>query len=204
LEAWIERNLTKLRAIEDHEDLLRFLWPVVADGVGNNIFKKCDKPELLIDAAIFWLNGSPFHEIFEYLRTRGAKLTARTQRREIKIDHVVDVCENAFAFDGALAIGAVSDLVAARSDEENDALVQRLNKLHKRFKYGLPFSSSIALYECGFADRIIARDLSSVIGVIPTTRSRVVGLLRENEQEARTILGDYPNYFEVVFANLLA
>ncbi|HFG2037469.1 hypothetical protein [Vibrio cholerae] len=33
-----------------------------------------------------------------------------TRRREFKIEHIVDECEGAFAYDGALLIGAVCEL----------------------------------------------------------------------------------------------
>lgn len=204
LEAWIESHLIELKAIEGHEALLRFLWPLVAEGIGNSTFKKCDKPELLIEVAISWLTGVSFHQLFEYLRRNDVKVIAGKQRRELKIEHVVDMCENAFAYDGALRIGAVADLLAARDDEECEGLVQSLNELHKRFKYGLPFSSAIALYECGFADRVIANDLSAVIGVAPKTRSRTIQLLKENEAAAQISLSAYPDYFGVVLGGLLA
>jgi POLQ-like helicase len=204
LEAWIEGHIADLAAMEGHDALLKFLWPVIADGIGNGTFRKCDKPDILLDVAISWISGAPFYELLKYLHSKNVKIVAGKQRRELKIEHVVEICESAFAYDGALTIGAVADLIAARSNEESASLVQTLNDLHKRFKYGLSASSAIAVYECGFADRIIAPDLSSVIGVAPKTRSRAVGLLRENEQSVRVVLDKYPDYFGAVLDALLA
>jgi len=86
LEAWIENQLVDLQAIEDHEILLRLLWPVVSGGIHDGTFRKCEKPELLVDLAISWLRGTPFHDIFEYLRANDVKLAAGTQRRELKMN----------------------------------------------------------------------------------------------------------------------
>jgi POLQ-like helicase len=203
LEAWIDSHINTLAEIEEHETLLRHLWPVIADGIGNGTFRKCERPELLLEVAIGWLKGVPFHELFAYLRANDVRITAGKQRRELTIEHVVEICESAFSYDGALLIGAVSDLLTSRS-EEKEVLVQSLNELHKRFKYGLPASSAIALYECGFADRAIASDLSIVIGVAPKTRSSAIGLLRENENVIRGVLRKYPDYFGSVLSALVA
>lgn len=204
LETWIEGHIADLAAIDEHDALLKVLWPVIADGIGNSTFRKVDKRELLLCVAISWLKGAPFYELFAYLRSNDVKIMAGKQRRELKIEHVVEICENAFAYDGALLIGAVADLISAHAADEDQSLVQSLNDLHKRFKYGLPASSAIAIYECGFADRIIAAELSSVIGAAPKTRSRAVSLLRANEQSARAVLEKYPEYFETVLSTLVA
>lgn len=206
LEAWIEAHLDALQEADSHEDLLRLLWPVIADGIGNSTFRKLEKPELLAQVAISWLSGKPYSDLFSFLLKNGVKIKAGKQRRGLKIDHVVDLCENAFGYDGALRIGAVADLLASRStdDEDYDAAVQSLNELHKRFKYGLPFSSAVSLYECGFADRVIAIHLSSVIDADPVTRGRAIQLLREDENKVRATLRTYPKYFQTVLAGLLA
>ena len=203
LEQWVSDNLAALQALPDHERLLRFLWPKLSQGINNSTFKKCEKPELLIEVAIAWISGEPFFQLFDYLRGQDVMLKAGTQRRELKIDHVVDICENAFAYDGALRIGAIADLLSSRADGECEELVAMLNQLHKRFKYGLPFSSAVGLYEYGFADRCVASHLSALIGPAPRTRSRTLELLREMEGRVRTALGAYPGYFETIFENLV-
>jgi len=204
LEAWLGENLKNLKASSDHASLLKVLWPVISNSIGNTTFRKCDKLEMLFDVAMLWISGVSFFQIFEYLESGKVKLIAGTQRRELKIDHVVDICENAFAYDGALTIGAIADLVASRADEADEELVQRMNELHRRFKYGLPPSSAIPLYECGFADRVVAGALSNVIGVEPSNRSRTIRTLREKEVVIRVALKAYPSYFDAVLTGLLA
>ncbi len=47
--------------------------------------------------------------------------------------------------------------------EDNGSIITNLQELQKRMKYGLPSASSIALYELGFSDRVIALEIDSII-----------------------------------------
>lgn len=58
-----------------------------------------------------------------------------TRRREFKIDHVVDVCEGALAYDGALVIGAVSEFIETLDKDGTGDLINRLQLFQKRLKY---------------------------------------------------------------------
>lgn len=205
LEEWVAKHGDALSSIESHEDLLRHLWPMIVGGIDNKTFQKIDKPEALMGVALSWVAGTPFGEIFNVLKNEGVQLYhGKTRRKALTVEHVVDLCEGAFGYDGALRIGAIADLLASQegNDDKRQALVEHLGKLHKRFKYGLPQTSAVALYECGFADRVVAQRLSSLMEDTPLTRESVILYLREQQQAVEGVLDEYPKYFRTCLAGL--
>jgi POLQ-like helicase len=179
---------------------------MIADGIENRNFQKIDKPEAMVEAALRWIAGASFGTIFNELNRRDVKILWGTKRRKLTVEHIIDICEGAFGYDGALRIGAVADLLSSHEDDDDErlALVERLGELHKRFKYGLPQTSAVALYECGFADRVVAQHLSNIVDNAPITRTAAISRLTEQRQTAEKILNEYPKYFQTCLAGLIA
>ena len=205
LEKWVIEQFETLKQNESHENLLQILWPVISEGIENNTFQKIDKPEAILEAALWWINGASFEVILSKLNQKDAKIIRGTQKRKLTVEQIVDLCEGAFGYDGALRIGAIADLLASHDtdDEEGQVLVENLGELHKRFKYGLPNTSAIALYECGFADRVVAQSLSNIVGGSLLTRSATILRLTEQQQAVSQILEGYPKYFQTCLTGLL-
>jgi POLQ-like helicase len=206
LETWAAENVDALTQTEAQEDLLRILWPVVAEGIENSTFRRIDTPETMLEAAQSWISGTSFGTILEELAIGGVRLLWGERRRNLTVEHVVEICEGAFGYDAALRIGAIADLLAAQSsaDDERQALIHRLGELHKRLKYGLPRSSAVAFYECGFSDRVVAQHLANIVGRLPITRSGAIERLRESQLAAWTSLAAYPKYFQTRLEGLVA
>ena len=122
-----------------------------------------------------------------------------TQRREFKIDHVVEVCEGVLAYDGALVVSAVCELVQDDTGEQ----VNRLKLFQKRLKYGLPSETTIALYELGFSDRVIVQDLVASLNLAATQKKDIVKVLKQNREEANLAVEKYPRYFQERMKELL-
>lgn len=205
LEQWVSDNGDILKKIESHEGLLQILWPLIAKGIENNTFQKVDKPEEMIGVALSWIAGTSFVNILNELSQKNVKILWGTKRRELTVEHIVDICESAFGYDGALLVGAITDLLGSQDsdDDERQALVQRLSELHKRLKYGLPQTSAVALYECGFSDRSVAQHLSIITGNAPITRSVVISTLKGQQHAAEKFLEHYPKYFRTCLARLI-
>ncbi len=205
LEKWVAEQFEILKQSDSHENLLKILWPVISEGIENNTFQKIDKPEAILEAASWWINGASFDVILSDLNQKDVKIIWGTKKRKLTVEHIVDLCEGAFGYDGALQIGAIADLLASydTDDEKAQTIVEHLGQLHKRFKYGLPNTSAIALYECGFADRVVAQKLSDIIGDAPLTRSAAILQLTEQQQAVSQILEGYPKYFQTCLTGLL-
>jgi len=108
-------------------------------------------------------SGRPFYELLSLLNDAGARFGIGRNARYPTIEYVVDICENALAYDGMLVIGAVTELYTF-GHPDDDATSDMLRNLQKRLKYGLPSSLPVMLYELGFSDRVIAIELSEVLG----------------------------------------
>jgi POLQ-like helicase len=199
IEEWVQSNADSLLSIVDETEVLDLIWPLLIRHINRGIFTKFDKQEVLKEIAHGWLRGKPFSEFLKVIHTRKAKMMWGTQRREFKIDHVVEVCEGVLAYDGALVVSAVCELVQDDTGEQ----VNRLKLFQKRLKYGLPSETTIALYELGFSDRVIVQDLVASLNLAATQKKDIVKELKQNREEANLAVEKYPRYFQERMKELL-
>ena len=171
------------------------LWPFLFDKIENKTFKKCDSPEVLKILAFKWINGCPFYELLELFVAEDARIVAGTRKRKFKIDHIIDICENALSYNGTLIIGAITEVIGLIQDEESVDLIKNLQALQKMLKYGLPTLLDIILYEMGFSDRVIAMELSSAVDGSRTHRNAVVRRIKKNIDTVSELLNKYPSYY---------
>jgi len=203
IESWVNQHVEEIIACDEHEELLIAIWSLLAENISNNTFRKCDQPELLRDIALEWVRGKTYHELLQMMVDSDARIKAGQQRRHLNIEHVVDICENGFAYDGTLILGAITEVIQLIKPEDNEKITTMLTGLQKKLKYGLPTSLSISICELGFADRVIALDLSSFLGDISVDRRTITRAIRRDEQNVRDLLDKYPAYFMERLNNLL-
>lgn len=118
-----------------------------------------------------------------------------SRRREFKIDHLVEVCEGALAYDGTLLVGALCEFIKILDSEGTDDLISRLQLFQKRLKYGLPTETTITLYELGFSDRVITQDLTRSLNLSVSQKKDVINALKQNQDAAIAVIEKYPSYF---------
>ena len=126
-----------------------------------------------------------------------------TRRRKFKIDHVVDVCEGTLAYDGALVVGAVCEFIETLEQDSTGDLINRLQLLQKRLKYGLPTETTIALYELGFSDRVISQDLAESLDLAVTQKKDLVKMLKRDRTGSMSVMEKYPVHFQDRMNSLL-
>jgi hypothetical protein len=171
--------------------------------IGNGVFKKFDKPDVLKEIAHGWIDGKPFSDLLNIIRKRKAKMIWGSRRREFKVDHVVEVCEGALAYDGALLVGALCEFIETLEQEGTGDLISRLQLFQKRLKYGLPTETTIVIYELGFSDRVIAQDLATTLNLSVTQKKDVIKALKQNRDAAIAVIEKYPTYFQERMNELL-
>lgn len=199
IEEWVQSNADSLLSIVDETEVLDLIWPLLIRHINSGIFTKFDKQEALKEIAHGWICGKPFSEFLKIIHTREAKMICGTQRRELKIDHVVEVCEGVLAYDGTLVVSAVCEFVQDDTGEQ----VNRLQLFQKRLKYGLPSETTIALYELGFSDRVIVQDLVASLNLAATQKKDIVKELKQNRDDANVAIEKYPRYFQERMKELL-
>lgn len=203
IEEWVSQNIEELVSCGSHEDLLSVLWSLFEKYIKHSFFERCTPSDALKEISESWILGKPFHSLFTNLQRLDAKLIYGDKQRNIKIEHVVDFCENALSYEGTLILGAVTEVIELIPLADHELLIRNLQELQKKFKYGLSSASEIALYEIGFADRVISSELSSIIGIVPLRRQELLQLIAQKEQPIREALDKYPTYFSEKLNDLL-
>ncbi|MBY0148723.1 DEAD/DEAH box helicase [Neobacillus niacini] len=204
IENWCNLKLEEIKNCDSMEKLLYLLWPLLSNKIDNSTFNKCDKPDVLMEIALKWINGRPYVDLLKVLIENDVRIKTKKQRRKFKIEQVVEICESAFAYECMLLVGAVAEVTKSILGEENEVTF-KLNQLQKQIKYGLPNKLTIMLYELGFADRVISLDLSLSLEKYIKPRSKLVlkRLIRREREEITDKLKKYPSYFTHVLYNIL-
>ena len=196
---WLNKNLDKFQSLSDEADILNILWPLLVEHVHNRAFRNCDKPELLGELATRWIAGQPFHELHRFLVDAGARRIAKSKRFQYDVEDVVDICENGFAYDGMLLIGAVIEFLQGMNIDGIENLVRMMRSFQKQLKYGLSNQVAITLFELGFSDRIVSTDLGSVFVDVQPDKEHVILALRSYREQVFERLNRYPAYFSEVY-----
>jgi len=163
IDNWVNQHIEELVACDEQDELFTTVWPILIENIQNSTFRKCDKPEVLYDIALGWIHGQTYDELFRIASGADLRIIARTQRRRIKLDSIIDICDNGLSYDGTLVIGAIAEIIELLRPEDSGETIVKLLELQKRLKYGLPDSVNIALFELGFTDRVVSMDLSSIL-----------------------------------------
>ena len=121
---------------------------------------------------------------------------------------VVDLCEQGFGFELTLLLAAVTEALTAKLAEnevEKNRLVDLMNLLQKRLKYGLPTQSTIAFYEVGFAERVVAQAVDVAIGSQQATSTAIARmLLKQSTAEVSPVIEQFPAYFQSLYLSMVA
>jgi len=189
IEQWITENFDKLVVCGEDEEFVELLWPLFCHFIDNPSFKGCSSEDALKQLVLQWLLGTPFYTLLEQLED--SKIGSRIPT----IEHVVDICENAVGFQGALVLGAISQFLEFSTAEGHSEVVECLNGFQKRMKYGLPTALEVVIFELGFVDRPLALELGKMIPGAKLQKYRVKKALLANDQSVRIELRKYPEYF---------
>jgi POLQ-like helicase len=195
IEGWVQSNVDSLLSIVVETEALDLAWPLLTRHIKGGVFTKFDKPEVLKEIAHGWINGKPYSDLLKIILMRKAKMIWGTGRREFKINHVVDVCEGSLAYEGALVLGAMTEFIETLEKDGTEDLINHMQLFQKRLKYGLPTETTIALYELGFSDRVIAQDLAVSLNLVATQKMVLVNELKNNRDVANAVIEKYPSYF---------
>jgi len=205
IEKWLRENIHNIDREGNSDELLATLWPIVRQKISNSSFSKCDTPEVLVDLAKGWIGGEPFCQLLEIVQQADARIIWGTRRRDYKVKHIVDICENAFGYEGTLVVGAIVEMLNLVQTDNGEGLIERLQELQRQLRYGLASAKSITLYEMGFSDRVVAAELSYILNnnTVPY-RDAIASDLRDKEGRVREVLDKYPAYFSARFDALKA
>ena len=104
---------------------------------------------------------------------------------------------------GHLLVSALCEFIEMLDREGTCDLINRLQLFQKRLKYGLPTEPTIALYELGISDRVIAQDLATSLNLTATQKKELVKALKKDRGRAKEVMEKYPSYFQKRMNELL-
>ncbi|HCG7257101.1 TPA: DEAD/DEAH box helicase [Vibrio parahaemolyticus] len=204
IEGWVQDNADELLDAQNGDEALDLVWPLITGHVHNKAFNKFDKKEVLKEITKKWISGTSFHQLFRIADNNKCKLGKGKRPRKIKIENIIDICEGGLAYDGALLVSALCEFVEMLDREGTGDPINRLQLFQKRLKYGLPTETTIAIYEIGFSDRVIAQDLAVSLNLAVTQKKDLVKALKKDQAGARAVMEKYPSYFQESMNKILS
>lgn len=203
IEVWVQDNADELLAAQNGDQVLDLAWSLITRHAHNKAFNKFDKKNVLKEITKKWISGTPFHELYRIADTNKCKLGKGKRPIKVKIETIIDICEGGLAYDGALLVSALCEFVGMLDREGTGDPINRLQLFQKRLKYGLPTEITIALYELGFSDRVIAQDLAAALNLAATQKRDIVNALKKDRDGANAVMEKYPIYFQERMNELL-
>lgn len=193
IEESIKLNYEAILFSDSQNSLLKILWPIVSFCSANKVFVNLSEPDFLPEFAIHWISGMSFYDLSNILLKSGIKYKRGNKLVPVTLEQIIDLCQNSFSFEGSLCLGAISSLFQFISPEDIMAY-DRIQELQKSLQYGLPSKKTVALYELGFTDRVVAMDLSQHI-TVESEKYLIVDEIRRKEKQVRDTIAKYPAFF---------
>ncbi|RPJ88762.1 DEAD/DEAH box helicase [Achromobacter xylosoxidans] len=206
VDAWVQAHEFALAYSETTETLLDTIWPLLLEITVNSDILKLTPDVAAKEVAFMWIQGQSFHKIMSYLQDLGAVIQHSRRREKITYDTIVSITEKGFGFEFCLHLAAVKESYVASQGERADvnAIGAKFDLLAKRLKYGLPSINSIAHFEVGFADRVIAQELADLHkGTEVAYPHEARDILNQYKNQAAARLSPYPDFFSTVLARIL-
>lgn len=197
---WTTENAQQLVDAGSTDALLQLLWPLIMDVLSDSF--SCYVP----DTGIFrivqsWIAGDSYAEIFATWVSEGGAIRFGEKTRKSKMEDIVELCDNVIGYQSTLVIAAVAEHVSGLSVDGAADCVLILGTLQKQVKYGISDVDEIAIYEMGFADRVVAQALRPIIA--SATGRTIRGRLRTSANATSETLKRFPKYFSVCLSSHL-
>ena len=193
---WLSEYSDKLIVVENNNEIIEALWEIMKIYIRNKSFNKFNKPDILLEMVKKWVSGRSFSEIYQFSKDNDCKLGYGTRPRKIKIENIVDIFEGGIAYDASLFVSTLAEFTNLLERNDKIKLFNILQFFQKHLKYGLPTKTAIALYEMGFADRVIAQDLALSLGLISIEKQKIIEELKKNKEKSQEVMAKYPSYFQ--------
>lgn len=194
IENWLDESWVELTQAQSSDELLVICWPLLYQLNNNRACLKIKPEYVILEFAKQWISGSSYADLYDLLVQSGAYYQAGSQKRTIKMDHVVDLADGALSFDSMLYVGAIADVAEGKG--LGNEVLEFLRSLQTRLKLGLSNSLEMWLYSQGYVDREICKDLGSALnhqGIDADAFDS--GVLNIYQQVVSECLSKFPSYF---------
>lgn len=203
IDVWVSERLFQLQLSESAKEILDEVWRFIDASPLTEKLRRLE-PEVARESLVEkWVEGRSFKEIQEAIESVGGYIRWGSQRRKVKIDPIVGFCQNQISFQACLLLSAMAASYEDLSREASGDGVGYFERLSKMMKYGLPSDEAIAVYEAGFAERVLSQKIAQILPEGTVSQNKIRMQLRIKENEIRQLLEGYPAYFRVVLDSIL-
>jgi len=176
---WISENINDLEN-KNIDDTIERILPLYRN-ISETEEKYSDNTILTI--LKLWISGEPLCNIYSNISD-----SLPPKQNIIRLEKF---CRENIAYSFSFLVGNIIDLC----EQITDIMKQQLQYLQKRLKYGLKTLTSISIYEVGLSDRIIAQQITDMLGDYNLGEEQIVDTLRNNEEKIENVLQNYPSFF---------
>jgi hypothetical protein len=193
LQVWAAANIDRMRDAALDGTLVDVVGEAVLPHASDGSIRKLTDRAVLPQLLAAWADGQSYQVLQAILVQASVKVTNRNPT----VEDAVSLGDGGFGYDVAMLVAAIADLVEPIDGKAHMAL----SVLQKRVKYGLTLPSAIAMYEAGFADRVVAGTLG-VLWPEATDRARVREVCLAADGGIMAALQAFPAYFMTVAEEL--
>lgn len=194
LKAWVATNLHGMKEAALAGTMLDLLGAVLLPYASDRSIRSMSDKSALPRLLTAWADGRSYEHLLHVLQENPR---LRISGRKPTVEDAVSLGDGGFGYDLAMLVAAIADLVEPIDGDLHLAL----GYLQKRVKYGLELPSAIAMFEAGFADRIVATSLGRM-WPLATDRPRVRAICRDPNGSIEAALRPFPEYFLMVAREL--
>jgi POLQ-like helicase len=207
VDKWVKEHLFELALTNSSDELLEVIWPLMLSLSVEKKLKLTEPRDAIQAVAKGWLAGESFKTILANLNAENAYIQQKSTRKKFDVDAVVSLCEHTFGYEFSLYIASMKASFLEQSDveESTNVVSEYADLLQKRLKYGLPSQESIAYFEAGFAERVVAQDLAlALLWEVAKTSAEASVVVRHFPEDVEPVLAQYPSYFRSVYERMVS
>jgi len=194
IEDWVEENDFEIEITDTPEEFLELCWPILMTLAKNKAILKIKPEEILLDFTKNWIAGQSYTQLLQFLQDRNAFYQAGSQRRVIKMDHVISLTDKALSFETMLFVGAIADVAEGKGLAAG--AIERLRVLQTRIKLGLSNNLEIWLHSQGYVDREVCKLLASSLRSAGVSIEKFdYRILKKYSKIVKDCLLPLPSYF---------
>lgn len=197
IETWVLDNVDGIIECNSVEDLFSIIVPILPRFSNNKVLKGIDNIEYIEKLGQVWIGGKTYFEITTYAEQQNIQITSRNKLRNLVLEDIINLCDDGFGYACTLIISAITEMLTMNANEI-DLVVDKLNQLGKRLRYGLNTRQSIMLFEVGFSDRVVAIEMGEILeanSIRVRTKQQLKEQLVNHQELFRTALYKYPSVF---------
>ena len=150
--------------------------------------------ELLLESVKKWINGYSYLDLWNMLKNPE---NGKKTRFSNNIENVVEFFDSGINYSCCVLINSIAELVGNKDEKTTN----NLKFLQRQLKYGLPTNKEISIFELGFSDRCLVKELEQFVDEEIDIDLIKFDLLKSKDSVLE-VLSKYPSYFETVFERL--